>query len=347
MRKELLQFMREKLEQIKKNAVQAMQGLHDLNQLEEFRVRTLGKKGELTLVLREMGSLPPEERPVMGQLANEVRAYLEEELAKRTAALKEEALQNRLIAEAIDVTIPGKVPAVGRLHPTTQVLNELKDIFLGMGFDVAEGPEVEWDSYNFEALNIPKNHPARDVQDTFYINENILLRTHTSPVQIRTMLDRKPPIKIICPGRVYRSDAVDATHSPIFHQIEGLVIDKDITMGDLKGVLDVFAKQVFGPETKTKFRPHHFPFTEPSAEVDVTCAICHGSGCRVCSHTGWIEILGAGMVHPKVLEYCGIDPDVYSGFAFGMGLDRITNLKYGIDDIRLLFENDIRFLKQF
>jgi phenylalanyl-tRNA synthetase alpha chain len=236
---------------------------------------------------------------------------------------------------------------LGKLHPTTKVLNELKDIFLGMGFDVAEGPEVEWDSYNFEALNMPKNHPARDVQDTFYINDNIVLRTHTSPVQIRTMLNRKPPIKVICPGRVYRSDASDATHSPIFHQIEGLVVDKGITMGDLKGALDVFAKQVFGPETKTKFRPHHFPFTEPSAEVDVTCAICHGSGCRVCSHTGWIEILGAGMVHPKVLEYCGIDPDVYSGFAFGMGLDRITNLKYGIDDIRLLFENDIRFLKQF
>jgi phenylalanyl-tRNA synthetase alpha chain len=347
MRKELLQTMREKLEQIKNNAVQAMQGLHDLNQLEEFRVRTLGKKGELTLVLREMGGLPPEERPVIGQLANEVRAYLEEALTKKTAALKEEALQKRLVSEAIDVTVPGKVPALGKLHPTTKVLNELKDIFLGMGFDVAEGPEVEWDSYNFEALNMPKNHPARDVQDTFYINDNIVLRTHTSPVQIRTMLNRKPPIKVICPGRVYRSDASDATHSPIFHQIEGLVVDKGITMGDLKGALDVFAKQVFGPETKTKFRPHHFPFTEPSAEVDVTCAICHGSGCRVCSHTGWIEILGAGMVHPKVLEYCGIDPDVYSGFAFGMGLDRITNLKYGIDDIRLLFENDIRFLKQF
>ncbi|MGI6140288.1 MAG: phenylalanine--tRNA ligase subunit alpha [Caldicoprobacterales bacterium] len=339
--------MREKLEQIKKKAMEAMEALHDLDQLEEFRVKTLGKKGELTLVLRGMGSLPPQERPVIGQLANEIRTALEKALGKKTVELKEAALEKRLEEETIDVTIPGKQPDLGKLHPLTKMLNELEEIFLGMGFDIAEGPEIEWDSYNFEALNIPQNHPARDVQDTFYINDNILLRTHTSPVQIRTMLKQKPPIKIICPGRVYRSDAVDATHSPIFHQIEGLVVDKNITMGDLKGVLDVFAKQVFGQETKTKFRPHHFPFTEPSAEVDVSCAICRGEGCRVCSHTGWIEILGAGMVHPKVLEYCGIDPKVYSGFAFGMGLDRITNLKYGIDDIRLLFENDIRFLKQF
>jgi phenylalanyl-tRNA synthetase alpha chain len=343
----MLQAVREKLQQIKIRAIEAMEGLHDLAQLEEFRVKTLGKKGELTLVLREMGSLPPEERPVIGQLANEIRTYLEKALNDKTAQLKEAALEKRMEEETIDVTIPGKRPELGKLHPLTKTLNELEEIFLGMGFDVAEGPEVEWDKYNFEYLNIPQNHPARDVQDTFYINDNILLRTHTSPVQIRTMLKQKPPIKIICPGRVYRSDAVDATHSPIFHQIEGLVVDKNITMSDLKGVLDVFAKQVFGPDTKTKFRPHHFPFTEPSAEVDVSCAICHGEGCRVCSHTGWIEILGAGMVHPKVLEYCGIDPEVYSGFAFGMGLDRITNLKYGIDDIRLLFENDIRFLKQF
>lgn len=339
--------MREKLEQIKINAVQAMESLNNLNQLEEFRVKILGKKGELTLVLREMGGLPADERPVIGQLANEVRAYLEGELSKKTNALKEAALENRLASESIDITVPGKRPTLGKLHPINTVLNEVKDIFLGMGFDIAEGPEVEWDHYNFEALNIPKNHPARDVQDTFYINDNILLRTHTSPVQIRTMENKKPPIKILVPGRVYRSDAVDATHSPVFHQIEGLVVDKDITMGDLKGVLDVFAKGMFGSDTKTKFRPHHFPFTEPSAEVDVTCAICHGEGCRVCSYTGWIEILGAGVVHPKVLQYVGIDPDVYSGFAFGMGLDRITNLKYGIDDIRLLFENDIRFLKQF
>ncbi|NLB43344.1 MAG: phenylalanine--tRNA ligase subunit alpha [Clostridiales bacterium] len=339
--------MKEKLEQLKIKAMEALEGLNDLGQLEEFRVKFMGKKGELTQVLRGMGKLSAEERPAMGQLANEIRDSLEEELAKKTNALKEAALEKRLAEEAIDVTIPGKIPNLGNLHPITKTLDELKDIFLGMGFDVAEGPEVEWDSNNFEALNIPKNHPSRDMQDTFYINENILLRTHTSPVQIRTMLKQKPPIKIICPGRVYRSDAVDATHSPVFHQIEGLVVDKNITMGDLKGVLDVFAKQVFGPDTKTKFRPHHFPFTEPSAEVDVSCAICHGEGCRVCSHTGWIEILGAGMVHPKVLLNCGIDPEVYSGFAFGMGVDRITNLKYGIDDIRLLFENDIRFLKQF
>lgn len=339
--------MKEKLKYIKTKAMETLEGLNDLDQLEEFRVKVLGKKGELTQVLRGMGSLLSEERPAMGQLANEIRDSLEEELAKKTNKLKDKALEKRLNEEAIDVTIPGKTPSLGKLHPITKVLNELKEIFLGMGFDVAEGPEVEWDSYNFEALNIPKNHPARDVQDTFYINENILLRTHTSPVQIRTMLKQKPPIKIICPGRVYRSDAVDATHSPIFHQIEGLVVDKNITMGDLKGVLDVFAKQMFGPDTKTKFRPHHFQFTEPSAEVDVSCAICHGEGCRVCSHTGWIEVLGAGMVHPKVLQNCNIDPEVYSGFAFGMGLDRITNLKYGIDDIRLLFENDIRFLKQF
>ena len=339
--------MREKLEQIKKDAVQALKSLDNLSQLEEFRVRILGKKGKLTMVLREMGSLPAEERPIIGQLANEIRAYLEGELAKRAAALREAALEKQLADETIDVTVPGRIPAMGNLHPNTKTLNELKDIFLGMGFDVAEGPEVEWGKYNFEALNTPENHPARDIQDTFYINDKILLRSQTSPVQIRTMLSKRPPIKIICPGRVYRSDAVDATHSPIFHQVEGLAVDRNITMGDLKGVLDVFAKQVFGPDTKTKFRPHHFPFTEPSAEVDVTCAICHGSGCRVCSYTGWIEILGAGMVHPNVLEYCGIDPDVYSGFAFGMGLDRITNLKYGIDDIRLLFENDIRFLKQF
>jgi phenylalanyl-tRNA synthetase alpha chain len=294
-----------------------------------------------------MGGLPAEERPIVGQIANEVRNQLESELEQKTKDLKEAALTRRLEAEKIDVTVPGERPGLGRLHPVTTVLNELKDIFLGMGFDVAEGPEIEYDYYNFEALNLPKNHPARDTQDTFYIDNTILLRTHTSPVQIRTMEKQKPPIKIICPGRVYRSDEVDATHSPIFHQIEGLVVDKGITMGDLKGVLDVFAKAVFGPETKTKLRPHHFPFTEPSAEVDVSCAICKGAGCRVCSYTGWIEILGAGMVHPRVLEYVNIDPNEYSGFAFGMGLDRIVNIKYGIDDIRLLFENDIRFLKQF
>ncbi len=340
-------MIKEKLEQIREEALQALKNISVLNQLEEFRIRVLGKKGKLTMVLREMGSLPPAERPVIGQLANEIRNSLEKELAQKANALRKADLEKRLEEEAIDITVPGRKPVRGNLHPNTRTLNELKDIFLGMGFDVAEGPEVEWDEYNFKALNTPENHPARDVQDTFYINDKILLRTQTSPVQIRTMLSKKPPIKIICPGKVYRSDSVDATHSPIFNQVEGLAVDRNITMGDLKGVLDVFAKQVFGPETRTRFRPHHFPFTEPSAEVDVTCAICHGSGCRVCSHTGWIEILGAGMVHPNVLRYCGIDPDLYSGFAFGMGLDRITNLRHGIDDIRLLFENDIRFLKQF
>ncbi|MDD3613044.1 MAG: phenylalanine--tRNA ligase subunit alpha [Caldicoprobacterales bacterium] len=339
--------MKAKLEEIRLEALHALEGLDELDKLEEFRLKYLGKKGALTQVLRGMGGLPAEERPIVGQIANEVRNQLESELEQKTKDLKEAALTRRLEAEKIDVTVPGERPGLGRLHPVTTVLNELKDIFLGMGFDVAEGPEIEYDYYNFEALNLPKNHPARDTQDTFYIDNTILLRTHTSPVQIRTMEKQKPPIKIICPGRVYRSDEVDATHSPIFHQIEGLVVDKGITMGDLKGVLDVFAKAVFGPETKTKLRPHHFPFTEPSAEVDVSCAICKGAGCRVCSYTGWIEILGAGMVHPRVLEYVNIDPNEYSGFAFGMGLDRIVNIKYGIDDIRLLFENDIRFLKQF
>lgn len=339
--------MKAKLEEIRLEALHALEGLDELDKLEEFRLKYLGKKGALTQVLRGMGGLPAEERPIVGQIANEVRNQLESELEQKTKDLKEAALTRRLEAEKIDVTVPGERPGLGRLHPVTTVLNELKDIFLGMGFDVAEGPEIEYDYYNFEALNLPKNHPARDTQDTFYIDNTILLRTHTSPVQIRTMEKQKPPIKIICPGRVYRSDEVDATHSPIFHQIEGLVVDKGITMGDLKGVLDVFAKAVFGPETKTKLRPHHFPFTEPSAEVDVSCAICKGTGCRVCSYTGWIEILGAGMVHPRVLEYVNIDPNEYSGFAFGMGLDRIVNIKYGIDDIRLLFENDIRFLKQF
>lgn len=339
--------MKAKLEEIRLEALHALEGLDELDKLEEFRLKYLGKKGALTQVLRGMGGLPAEERPIVGQIANEVRNQLESELEQKTKDLKEATLTRRLEAEKIDVTVPGERPGLGRLHPVTTVLNELKDIFLGMGFDVAEGPEIEYDYYNFEALNLPKNHPARDTQDTFYIDNTILLRTHTSPVQIRTMEKQKPPIKIICPGRVYRSDEVDATHSPIFHQIEGLVVDKGITMGDLKGVLDVFAKAVFGPETKTKLRPHHFPFTEPSAEVDVSCAICKGAGCRVCSYTGWIEILGAGMVHPRVLEYVNIDPNEYSGFAFGMGLDRIVNIKYGIDDIRLLFENDIRFLKQF
>ncbi len=339
--------MREKLDLIQQQALESIEKANDSNSLDEARIKYLGKKGDLTQILRGMGKLSPEERPIMGQLANQVRQAIEFALSEKLKDIEEKAMAKKLKEETIDVTLPGKRPPLGKLHPLTTVLNQITEIFLGMGFDVAEGPEVELDYYNFEALNIPKNHPARDTQDTFYINENILLRTHTSPTQIRTMEKQAPPIKILVPGRVYRSDAVDATHSPIFHQIEGLVVDKNITMGDLKGVLDVFAKKMFGSKTRTRFRPHHFPFTEPSAEMDVSCVTCEGKGCRICSHTGWIEILGAGMVHPKVLQYGNIDPNEYSGFAFGMGLDRIANQIYGIDDIRLLYENDIRFLRQF
>ncbi|NLJ66837.1 MAG: phenylalanine--tRNA ligase subunit alpha [Clostridiales bacterium] len=335
------------LEKIRNQALDSIRDAKQSDDLEAIRVKYLGKKGELTQILRGMGKLSPEERPVMGQLANKVRGDIESELSSKVREIEEMALAKRLREESIDVTLPGKRPSLGGLHPLTTVLNLITDVFLGMGFNVAEGPEVELDYYNFEALNIPRNHPARDTQDTFYINQNILLRTHTSPTQIRVMEKQSPPIKIIVPGRVYRSDAVDATHSPIFHQIEGLVVDENITMGDLKGVLDVFAKRMFGEKTRTRFRPHHFPFTEPSAEMDVSCVTCEGTGCRICSNTGWIEILGAGMVHPKVLEYGKIDPNRYSGFAFGMGLDRIANQIYGIDDIRLLYENDIRFLSQF
>ena len=339
--------MREMLVKIRNQALDSIRDAKHSDDLEAIRVKYLGKKGELTQILRGMGKLSPEERPVMGQLANKVRGDIESELSSKVREIEEMALAKRLREESIDVTLPGKRPSLGGLHPLTTVLNLITDVFLGMGFNVAEGPEVELDYYNFEALNIPRNHPARDTQDTFYINQNILLRTHTSPTQIRVMERQSPPIKIIVPGRVYRSDAVDATHSPIFHQIEGLVVDENITMGDLKGVLDVFAKRMFGEKTRTRFRPHHFPFTEPSAEMDVSCVTCDGTGCRICSNTGWIEILGAGMVHPKVLEYGKIDPNRYSGFAFGMGLDRIANQIYGIDDIRLLYENDIRFLSQF
>lgn len=339
--------MRQKLENIRDEAIENISKVKDLDQLERLRLKYLGKKGELTQVLRGMGKLPAEDRPVMGQLANEVRYLIEEQMDEHKKNLEDKLLNYRLKLETIDVTVPGTNIERGNLHPLTSVLNEIIDIFIGMGFEIAEGPEVELDYYNFEALNIPKSHPSRDVQDTFYITDEILLRTHTSPVQVRTMEVQKPPIKIIVPGRVYRSDDVDATHSPIFHQVEGLVVDEHITMADLKGVLDVFVKELFGERTQTKFRPHYFPFTEPSMEVDATCVTCGGEGCRICSHTGWIEILGAGMIHPNVLKYGGIDPEKYSGFAFGLGLDRIANLKYGIDDIRLLYENDIRFLKQF
>lgn len=315
--------------------------------LESLRVRFLGKKGELTAVLRGMGALSAEERPRMGQLANDVRAAIEAAIAVRGAELKERMLQKRLTEEKLDVTMPGEAPRMGHRHPLNRVQREMEEIFIGMGFQIAEGPEVEYDYYNFQALNIPKNHPARDTQDTFYITDNILLRSQTSPVQVRVMEKQKPPIRVISPGRVYRSDALDATHSPLFHQMEGLVVDKGITMSDLKGTLETFAKKMFGEDTRIRFRPHHFPFTEPSAEVDVSCFACGGKGCRICKGEGWIEILGAGMVHPFVLSNCGIDPEIYSGFAFGMGIERVAMKHYGIDDIRLFYENDERFLKQF
>ena len=315
--------------------------------LEAARVKYLGKKGELTGVLRMMGKLTPEERPVMGQLANEVRATIEEAIAEKKTVLAEKMLEAKLAAEKLDVTMPGRVQKIGYRHPLTLVMRDLEDIFIGMGFSIVEGPEVEYDYYNFQALNIPEDHPARDTQDTFYITDNILLRSQTSPVQARTMEKQKPPIRIISPGRVYRSDAMDATHSPLFHQMEGLVVDEGITMGDLKGMLETFAKTEFGEDTRIRFRPHHFPFTEPSAEVDISCFMCGGKGCRLCKGEGWIEILGAGMVHPNVLRNCGIDPEVYSGFAFGMGVERIAMLKYHIDDIRHFYENDVRFIEQF
>ena len=337
--------MKEKLQKIKEEALSAI--LADNADLEQIRIQYLGKKGELTSVLRGMGALTPEERPVVGQIANEVRAEIETALKNKAEAQKNAELERRLVAEKIDVTLPSVTPAAGKLHPLTQVQRTIEDIFIGMGFSIAEGPEVEYDYYNFQALNIPENHPARDTQDTFYITENILLRSQTSPVQVRTMENQKPPIRVISPGRVFRSDAVDATHSPLFHQVEGLVVDKGITMGDLKGMLETFAKTLFGNDTRLRFRPHHFPFTEPSAEVDVSCFVCGGKGCRVCKNEGWIEILGAGMVHPYVLSNCGIDPEEYSGFAFGMGVERIAMKYYGIDDMRLLYENDTRFLEQF
>jgi len=337
--------MKEKLQKIKEDALSAINS--DNADLEQIRIQYLGKKGELTSVLRGMGALTAEERPVVGQIANEVRADIENALKIKAEAQKAAELERKLVTEKIDVTLPSNVAASGKLHPLTQVQRTIEDIFIGMGFSIAEGPEVEYDYYNFQALNIPENHPARDTQDTFYITESILLRSQTSPVQVRTMEKQKPPIRIISPGRVYRSDAVDATHSPLFHQVEGLVVDKGITMGDLKGMLETFAKTLFGNETRLRFRPHHFPFTEPSAEVDVSCFVCGGKGCRVCKNEGWIEIRGAGMVHPYVLSNCGIDPEEYSGFAFGMGVERIAMKYYGIDDMRLLYENDTRFLGQF
>ncbi len=339
--------MKEALEQIRTAALDAIAQAENSRAVDDIKVKFLGKKGELTSILKQMGKLSAEERPVIGQLANQIRGELEQSIAAAQQQLKEKQLLAQIKAETLDVTMPGKKFDLGKKHPLTLVMDEIKEIFLGMGFDVVDGPEVELDYYNFEALNIPKNHPARDTQDTFYITENTLLRTQTSPVQIRTMEQRKPPIRVISPGRVFRSDALDATHSPVFHQIEGLVVDKNITMSDLKGTLELFIKKLYGEDSVVRFRPHHFPFTEPSAETDVMCFHCHGKGCRLCKGEGWIEILGAGMVHPKVLENCGIDPEEYSGFAFGMGLERVVMRRFAIDDIRLFFENDKRFLEQF
>lgn len=339
--------MKNQLEQIRKSALEAVNSADALQDIEALRVKYLGKKGELTGILKQMGKLSAEERPVIGQLANEIRGVIEQAIEEKLKEIKSAEQAKKLLEEKIDVTLPGKPVTLGSRHPLTVVLDDTKEIFVGMGFDIVDGPEVELDYYNFEALNIPKDHPARDTQDTFYITDNIVLRTQTSPVQIRVMEKQKPPIRIISPGRVYRSDAVDATHSPVFHQIEGLVVDKGITFADLKGTLETFVKRLYGEDTVVRFRPHHFPFTEPSAELDVQCFNCHGEGCRLCKGEGWIEILGCGMVHPDVLRNGGIDPDEYSGFALGYGLERVCMRKYGIDDLRLFFENDVRFLKQF
>ena len=339
--------MKSQLESIRSAALAAIAEATDGKAVEELRVKYLGKKGEITAILKQMGSLSAEERPVMGQLANEVRAAIETAIAESAEKMKSAALEAQLKAETVDITMPAKKRTVGSLHPINKVANDLIDIFQSMGFDVVDGPEVETDYYNFEALNVPADHPARDMQDTFFLNPTLRLRSQTSATQIRTMENRRPPIKMVCPGRVFRADEVDATHSPVFHQMEGLVVDKGITMCDLKGVLEQFAHEIYGPETKVKFRPSFFPFTEPSVEVDVSCSECGGKGCRVCKGSGWIEILGAGMVHPNVLRGCGIDPEVYSGFAFGVGIDRLAITRYKISDIRLLFENDVRFLEQF
>lgn len=339
--------MKEKLEQIKTEAIRQINESEALDKLNDVRVNFLGKKGELTAVLKGMKDVKPEDRPKVGQLVNEARAEIERVLDEARTSMERKFREARMKAEVIDVTLPAQKNSMGHRHPNTIALEEVERIFIGMGYEVVEGPEIEKDYYNFEALNIPKNHPARDTQDTFYINDNVLLRTQTSPVQIRAMEKQKPPIRIISPGRVYRSDAVDATHSPLFHQIEGLVVDKGVTMGDLKGTLEQFVKRLYGDHSVVRFRPHHFPFTEPSAELDVQCFSCGGKGCRLCKGEGWIEILGCGMVHPKVLSICGIDPEIYSGFAFGMGLERIVMRRYNIDDMRLFFENDVRFLNQF
>ncbi|MCD8369066.1 MAG: phenylalanine--tRNA ligase subunit alpha [Clostridiales bacterium] len=339
--------MKDQLEKIREEALKQIDSSDALERLNDIRVAYLGKKGQLTAVLKSMKNVAPEDRPKVGQMVNEVREQIETRLEETKAELARKAREEQLKKEVIDVTLPAKKSEIGHSHPNTVALEEVERIFIGMGYEVVEGPEIEYDEYNFTKLNIPPNHPAKDEQDTFYINKYIVLRTQTSPVQARVMEKGKLPIRMISPGRVFRSDEVDATHSPSFHQVEGLVVDKNITFADLKGTLEEFAKEMFGENTKVKFRPHHFPFTEPSAEMDVSCFKCGGKGCRFCKGSGWIEILGCGMVHPHVYEMCGIDPDEVTGFAFGVGLERIALLKYEIDDMRLLYENDIRFLKQF
>ena len=341
--------MKELMQSLREASIKAINESDNPESIEALRVKYLGKKGELTAILRQMGKLTPEERPVMGQLANQLRAEIEEAIDLRKTILSKAILEKQLEAEAVDVTLPGEQQPIGHKHPMYNVLDQIKDIFIGMGFEIVDGPEVELSDYNFTKLNIDEGHPSRDWTDTFYFTEDgkICLRTQTSPMQVHAMETRPLPIRMIAPGRVYRKDEVDATHSPMFHQIEGLVIDKGITMGDLKGTLNTLMRRIYGPDTVTRFRPHHFPFTEPSCEMDVQCFECHGKGCRVCKGEGWIEILGAGMVHPHVLEMSGIDPDVYSGFAFGVGLERLAMRRFQISDMRLLYENDVRFLSQF
>lgn len=339
--------MKQQLEKIEALAKEELASCKEIKALDDLRVKYLGKKGGLTAILKQMGKLSAEERPVIGQLANKVRSDIEQAINEKVTVLKAEAQAEKIKSEYIDITLTGKKQFLGKLHPMTVVENEIKDIFMGMGFNIADGPEVDDDYHVFEALNLPPDHPARDTQDTFYITDNILLRTQTSSVQVHVMETQKPPIRIISPGRVYRSDAVDATHSPLFHQIEGLVVDKGITMSDLKGTLEMLMKKIYGNDCKLRFRPHHFPFTEPSCEVDISCFNCGGKGCSMCKDEGYIELLGAGMVHPKVLEGCGIDSSVYSGFAFGLGLERMVMGRYDINDLRLLYENDLRFLEQF
>ena len=341
--------MKEQLEAIRAQALEVVAAAAASAELESVRVRYLGKKGELTAVLKQMGKLSPEERPVMGQLANDVRAAVESAVESRAAELAAKAMEEKLKAETLDVTIPGRKAPMGHKHPMYTVLDEIKEIFINMGFEIMEGPEIAQSDYNFTKLNTPDDHPAREWSDTFYLDEEsrTLLRTQTSPMQIRAMEEHGVPIRMISPGRVYRKDEVDATHSPMFHQIEGLVVDKGITMADLKGTLNAVIREIYGPDTVTRFRPHHFPFTEPSCEVDIQCHKCGGAGCPTCKGEGWIEVLGAGMVHPKVLRGCGVDPDVYSGYAFGMGLERLAMGQFKISDLRLIFENDTRFLEQF